>query len=781
MTRAGHRAPESDISAEERGDTSVHRTALTRSLMVITTAVLAVGIVAVGNIVAGTALPWASVATADVVTSASPDGSAAPGATPGPSATPLSAAGGLTGAEDRAARLETSEASAVVTAVDTWLTEVSRLSWKDRRAVTDYGTVILSAREKSYGLRDLIARGALKKVDDTTYDLVRAVVVRTDARLAISAPGVTIRLVSTEAGFTEIVGWGGDVVLNGTAEKPLTITSWDAEAEGPDTDVDNGRGFILVRNGVLSAEHTEFRHLGFWSGRTGGVAVTSTDVGLARAKLVDTAHDELAFGVYFSGVVHSEVRGATITDSLLTGIDITGASARVVVDDVHVERAGGDGISIARGSRAVTVSNSLIEYADEVGVRVSAAARADGANAAGYPTTQASGFTIAAVTANDNRRGGLLVDGGNDIEVDRLEVDGIATAVRVDGPVRSLAIRESTLHAERGAALTLDGDISDAVLASSTLRSLANGVIVRSGRVEVRDNDITVVEGAALSIREDARARVSGNTLSGVGEQPIASDPRVDVQLASNDLDGWNHRPGWLLWLDHHPMGWLWLLVLIIPAVGLPFAIVRARRRNVLRRMLEDAIVQYGRRQLETYRAAQGAEPAAPGGAPVDPAPAAPGVPAGVPAGPAEVPAEPAGVPAQTSPAAPSWSAPGWGSQVPGIAASVPAEGAPITINGVPVEEWPEAPLTRPVDPRRMPRSAAPHAGSPRSLRDLHAVLPSQAFTSPQQFAVAAVLEAGYPVYQVARLFRVPAWRLEAWIEDAIDRVPQTPAPAGRR
>lgn len=65
------------------------------------------------------------------------------------------------------------------------------------------------------------------------------------------------------------------------------------------------------------------------------------------------------------------------------------------------------------------------------------------------------------------------------------------------------------------------------------------------------------------------------------------------------------------------------------------------------------------------------------------------------------------------------------------------------------------------------------------SLSELRASM-GRDFASMQQFAVAAVLEAGYPSLTIARLFRVPSWRLDAWVEQTL-RDAERPIPAGRR
>ena len=57
---------------------------------------------------------------------------------------------------------------------------------------------------------------------------------------------------------------------------------------------------------------------------------------------------------------------------------------------------------------------------------------------------------------------------------------------------------------------------------------------------------------------------------------------------------------------------------------------------------------------------------------------------------------------------------------------------------------------------------------APRSFRDLRTgPLEGREFATMREFAVAAVLEAGYAEADVARLFRFAPWQLRAWVEEA--------------
>ncbi|WP_404443781.1 transposase [Microbacterium marinum] len=57
---------------------------------------------------------------------------------------------------------------------------------------------------------------------------------------------------------------------------------------------------------------------------------------------------------------------------------------------------------------------------------------------------------------------------------------------------------------------------------------------------------------------------------------------------------------------------------------------------------------------------------------------------------------------------------------------------------------------------------------APRNFRDLRTgPLEGREFATMREFAVAAVLEAGYAEADVARLFRFAPWQLRAWVEEA--------------
>lgn len=56
---------------------------------------------------------------------------------------------------------------------------------------------------------------------------------------------------------------------------------------------------------------------------------------------------------------------------------------------------------------------------------------------------------------------------------------------------------------------------------------------------------------------------------------------------------------------------------------------------------------------------------------------------------------------------------------------------------------------------------------APRTFSDLRTgALAGRDFRSLQEFAVASVVEGGYALADVARVFRIPSWRLEQWVRE---------------
>lgn len=692
------------LTAQERGDTHPGIRGVARVAMVVAVVVLVVGVVLVGNFVhTGTFLPWLrnDAPTGPVVAqSPSPEVTDAPAAPKTP--------------------------AELVAAEDQRLTAVAALAADDPALVDQWNTVVLAPKNGQrwgYTVADLEALGALRVEDDRTLTLVRNVVVRRGAELDFYGGG-TVRMLSSAAGTTSIVVWGGTLGVFGGEDDPLAFTSWDEAAAAPDRDENDGRAYVRARDGSLVIGHAEFRDLGYWSGRTGGLAVTGTGDDRASAGIVSTKITGLHYGVFFSDTTQAGLQDTTIEDSTLTGVEVTNGASDTTIERTTITGSGGDGVSVSRQSTGTKVTDSTVDGSAGWGIRIDGSALAGGPTSGGYGLSPAKGFTLTGSHVRDSGEGGVRVISTDDTEIRGTEVDEARSAVLVEGPSKGLTVVDADLSSSDLRGLDVSGRITDATVSDSRIAGRRIALELTGAAVIVRDNDLRVASGFAVELSDDARADITGNTFHGVGQDVVASWSGSRTMQQGNVQTDWTFQWAWVGWMNEHPMMWMWALVLLVPGIGLPVLWRRRREHQKLRRLLHEALLRHGEEQVAAYRAD---DPTAGG---LSPEPGR---------------REPVPTPA---PAVPR---PGTGWRGP---ASAPA--APAVRGGF----HPTAPSTTPA-----PR---PAQHRPRSFADLRTgPLEGRTFASLQQFAVAAVLEGGYSVPTIARLFRIAQWRLQQWVEEA--------------
>ena len=151
-------------------------------------------------------------------------------------------------------------------------------------------TLVLPQRREPYRIADLERLGQeyFQKQSDGSYVLGINLFAGPGAKLVLqNATGpLVIRMRSDPGAFVSIVGFGANIRINGSARNPVRITSWNAQDRTADTKVSDGRAYLRVIGGELKMSHAVVEHLGFWSGPTGGLALTGSDRPTRTADLV---------------------------------------------------------------------------------------------------------------------------------------------------------------------------------------------------------------------------------------------------------------------------------------------------------------------------------------------------------------------------------------------------------------------------------------------------------------------------------------------------------------
>ncbi|WP_368497089.1 right-handed parallel beta-helix repeat-containing protein [Herbiconiux sp. A18JL235] len=621
--------------------------------------------------------------------------------------------------------------------------------------------MVLSPIGRPYTLDDLIDLGGITRVDDTTVLMTKTIFVGRGAELDLSAPGQTLRMSSGASGFTPLVVWGGTLKLTGAEDAPFSVTSWNAADGGPDLDTNDGRAYIRVHEGTLVADRIAVANLGFYSGRTGGLALTGSTAALSTGTISHSRVDGDHIGLFLDSATKVAVDDTTFAGSLDSGVLVSGVLG-LELDTVTVSGSGAQGVEVRPGSADVAIRSSTLSDNARYGLDFDGTPPVAGANPGGLSPGNAWWLTLEKSTLSGNGSGGAQVSGTSGVQL------------------TDNAVEQSRLG----------------------LRLTDSQGSVTGNRVSVASGSGIVVEGAHTSLT------VSGNTVSGEGPSAIVTrDGADDVTATGNDDSGWTERWEVLLWVEAHPLALLWGLLLVIPVLGIAFVFYRVRRQRTIRELVESTTIALARADLERYRLARGvavsadAPSAMVSDAVVADAVVADAVLAGAPStgaglGVGLVAAAGAGVGAAAGdPLVPRRT------KLSGVAASGGSSDVWL-VGGPPgrdvVEPAPRGAASPPgasaAPGARSAVAAAPRSGvdagagaapsasavpSRNSVPSLPASIASLStgrgapgaglgsFSSVEELAVAAVLDAGKPIDRVAHALRVPVGSVAGWVAKA--------------
>ena len=257
-------------------------------------------------------------------------------------------------------------------------------------------------------------------------DLGASSLVDRGATLSIrSEDGLVVHLDSTDQDFATIVSIGGALDLAGGAEEPVQISGWDSSRGTADAETSDGRAYVRAIGGSVTAQDIDFRDLGFWSGPTGGLALTGTEAprivtesdevisdpgeatavgtdpeavapltdpdekghdGVVTASLTRVSAHRDAIGLFATNVGKLEVAEADFSDNLLDGMVLHRFVTGADLQDVTAHDNGADGFRTGRGTTDVTIDGANVSGNGDDGIRLDGSALADGPSSTGVAT-----------------------------------------------------------------------------------------------------------------------------------------------------------------------------------------------------------------------------------------------------------------------------------------------------------------------------------------------------------------------------------------------------------
>lgn len=543
-------------------------------------------------------------AAAETLTpTAAPSGAAAGRPYPGNGATEPA----LVGAEDaRLADIRTMTSAAQWRGVNTSV---------PYRLPTTRISLILVPRELPYTLAEL-AFISPASVERQPYGFLvkEHVVVLAGATLSIT-PGEVVRLASDGTGFSSLVTLGGTLTAQGSPNAPVVITSWNVATKAPDANTADGRGYVRVLGGRAVITDTRLEHLGYWSGRTGGLALTGQDrhpsttttnapaatpsaggTNVARlepnprnaepvtAELRSVQVSGGAFGLFVSDAEGVTVRDSSMEGSLVDGLVLHRGVRTATLTNVQVTNSNKDGVVVSREATGVELLNVVTTDNGNNGLTVDGRPLALGPGVAGDAITPFGGNTVTGGVSAGNDRYGVEVLGGYGTTVSGVEVGGNAVGVVVSEGATDVTLSGNHLSGAQEQAISVRDGATKVVVRDNVVNGGGTGIYVRNAQATIGGNTVDGVREHGITVVGHADGTVvAGNTVAGRGSSALDLGRATGVLAENNLSDGWVVSKSLQATLagSLKPLSVVWMLVLLAILLSVRVRL-RARKRGIV-------------------------------------------------------------------------------------------------------------------------------------------------------------------------------------------------------
>jgi hypothetical protein len=450
-------------------------------------------------------------------------------------------------------------------------------------------TLVLPLRPNAYTLNDLRAVGAVVPTSQPgVMMLVDSVLVGSGAKLTLGGQGLSKLLMSSSTqGFTSLVTWGGTMTLAGdSADSPFTIMGWDQGRGQPAQNHGYGRPYIRAIGGGLNLTNVRASNLGFWSGRTGGVAWTGVNRRPSSGSAVSSTFTGDTYGAFVSRASGVVFKNDLFESNELDGVRLHRGALNVKVTGSAAARNGANGFDISRGATGDVLSGDLAMHNAGNGYLINGQPLVSGASPSGDQTTASVGTMVDGSTADANLRSGILIEGGDGTVIKSSVVrSDVTTAIAVRAGATNTLLSGNDVQSGGRVALSIGPAVTGTTVTGNTLLQARIGILVRnSPGVRLIGNHIGGMSVFGISVRGTSPGVVGNdNVIAGRGFQPI--DVRAGAPapvLRTTDVKGWLHRSQLtaLGYLRYHPLLASWLIILTL--VTLCIVATRLRRRPAM-------------------------------------------------------------------------------------------------------------------------------------------------------------------------------------------------------
>jgi parallel beta-helix repeat protein len=349
------------------------------------------------------------------------------------------------------------------------------------------------------------AGNALRNTGDGVWELRADIAILNGASLRIAAPEVKwLKLISENGKFASLKPSGGGLDVVGTC-----ITSWDPGANAADTNLDDGRGFLLARDGArMEIDNAELRFLGNSTVESYGLSWRTEGT---TGKITNSLVSNNYFGLYSYEVGGLVISNNEFHDNQLYGIDPHTGSHNLTIEGNIVHDNGKHGIILAEDCTDSVIRNNVVYRNNHHGIvlylrsdRNTIENNDTFANAAqGINLNESHDSVIRGNRVYDNNESGIGVTQTSENNlVENNQVRGNKQdGVRVVSESARSTVRANTVgeNGRYGVYVDIDGDVD---IADNTIFANRSGIMLKGSAV-VPDGTNAIFDNQQAAILND--------------------------------------------------------------------------------------------------------------------------------------------------------------------------------------------------------------------------------------------------------------------------------------
>jgi parallel beta-helix repeat protein len=349
------------------------------------------------------------------------------------------------------------------------------------------------------------------------------------------------------------------------------VTSWNPGLQGPDPSTIDGRAYVRDVSGGMEVRFLQASDLGFWAGRTSGVAWTGSSRTAATGAAIGSTFRHNHYGAFASRGKGLAVAGSDFSDNTVDGLLLHRSTADTTITDSTARDNGRHGFSADHGSELVSYLDVSAEENGAYGIFFSGTPLSEGQSAGGASLRTYGGVMVSGGTFRKNDKAGLRVVDGTDVHITGTRVADNTDGIVLAGTTAPTKVEHATVTGNRRFGISVSS--ASATVTGNELSGSETAIRVRDAAVAVTGNDVRRATVHAISVVGAATGsslehnRIGGRGPSGLDLYRVAAG--VTVGVSGNDVTGWTQdRDNSIYWsnfVPNHPMLLLWVALLGVP------------------------------------------------------------------------------------------------------------------------------------------------------------------------------------------------------------------------